>query len=213
MGKNLMDHPFYVPGRCSGGSLPLSRTAIDLRNRRLRDGAFRTERAAYRIEIGNEGWNFAIGGVPNITTLDLVNGLNQSQTNPKKEAMFGDNLVEHLNNIITRQFRLGFLIEQSPEERNRVELSADHKDHLNLPRPQVSYDLSDYTKAGVAAASKRPTKFSRGWERHSSQRNLMRTTHPRSNGRSRAIPFGCRTSEQATLWERTEWVRTARGRW
>ncbi len=81
-----------------------------------------TERAAYRVEIGNEGWNFAVGGDPNITTVDLVNGMNNSQANPRKESMFGTNLVQHLNNLITRQFRLGLLIEQSPEERNRVEL-------------------------------------------------------------------------------------------
>lgn len=153
LGKNLMDHPFYVqwgllPKAAFPYRGPLSTSGIE----EARDGGFRTERAAYRVEIGNEGWNFAVGGDPNITTVDLVNGMNNSQANPRKEAMFGTNLVQHLNNLITRQFRLGFLIEQSPEERNRVELSTQYVDHLNLPRPQISYDLSDYTKAGIAAA-------------------------------------------------------------
>jgi choline dehydrogenase-like flavoprotein len=160
VGKNLMDHPFYVtwgllPTPVYPYRGPLSTSGIE----QLRDGPFRSDRAAYRVEIGNEGWNFAIGGDPNITTLDLINGLNNSQTNPGKEAMFGANLVEHLNNIITRQFRLGFLVEQSPEETNRVELSCDHVDHLRLPRPQISYDLSDYTKAGVAAAKETADKI------------------------------------------------------
>src|SRR5262249_40653652 len=109
LGKNLMDHPFYVtwglmPEAAFPYRGPLSTAGIE----DLRDGASRAERAAYRVEIGNEGWNFAIGGDPNITTLDFVNGLNHSQTNPRREAMFGDNLVAHLNNLITRQFRLGF---------------------------------------------------------------------------------------------------------
>ncbi len=35
---------------------PLATSGIES----LRDGAFRSERAAYRIEIGYEGWNFSI---------------------------------------------------------------------------------------------------------------------------------------------------------
>ena len=148
-----MDHPFYV----SWGLLPepvypyrgpLSTSGIE----DLRDGPFRDDRAAYRIEIGNEGWNFVIGGDPTITTVDFINGQNISQTNPDKEALYGVNLVERLNNIITRQFRLGFVIEQEPETRNCVELSPDQVDNLKLPRPQVKYDLSTYTRRGVLAA-------------------------------------------------------------
>jgi glucose dehydrogenase len=59
-----------------------------------------------------------------------------------------------LNDRITRQFRLGFLIEQSPDATNRVTISEQHKDGLGLPRPQIDYNLSDYTKMGIAAAKK-----------------------------------------------------------
>jgi choline dehydrogenase-like flavoprotein len=160
VGKNLMDHPFYV----SWGLLPetadpvypyrgpLSTSGIE----DLRDGAFRANRAAYRIEIGNEGWNFALGGDPSITTVDFVNGHNISGANKENNALFGRELVNRLNNVITRQIRLGFLVEQSPDELNCVQLSADPKnvDHLNLPRPEITYDLSEYTKAGLLAAKK-----------------------------------------------------------
>jgi choline dehydrogenase-like flavoprotein len=61
-------------------------------------------------------------------------------------------LVKRLNNRISRQFRLGFLIEQSPDNTNRVTLSERHRDGLGLPRPQIAYNLSDYTKRGLAAA-------------------------------------------------------------
>ncbi len=102
-----------------------------------------------------------VGGDPNVTTLDFVNGLNKSRLNapPEKrdsllgdEALFGKPLVDRLNEKFTRQFRCGFLIEQTPDRENRVTLSSDFKDGLGLPRPQISYNLSDYTRRGFIAA-------------------------------------------------------------
>jgi choline dehydrogenase-like flavoprotein len=155
VGRNLMDHPMYV----SWGLLPdprfpyrgpLSTSGIE----DLRDGDFRKERASFRIEIGNEGWNFAVGGDPNITTVDLVNGLNNSLTNPKYEALHGELLVSRLGDLLTRQFRLGFLVEQEPDPDNRVTLSQTQVDGLGLPRPEVHYSLSDYTIRGLAEAKR-----------------------------------------------------------
>ncbi|HUD86781.1 MAG TPA: GMC family oxidoreductase, partial [Xanthobacteraceae bacterium] len=93
--------------------------------------------------------------------LDFVNGLNKSRLNPLdnqrfselgKESLLGDELVKRLNDKFTRQFRCGFLIEQTPDPDNRVTLSDDHKDGLGLPRPQISYNLSNYTRQGFVAA-------------------------------------------------------------
>jgi len=155
VGKNLMDHPMYVPWGLLPQSRfpyrgPLSTSGIE----DLRDGDFRKDRAAFRIEIGNEGWNFAVGGDPNITTVDFVNGLNNSLVNLNYDVLFGDALVARLRDVLTRQFRLGFLVEQEPDEKNRVTLSERHMDGLGLPRPEVHYSLSDYTIRGLAAAKK-----------------------------------------------------------
>lgn len=162
VGRNLMDHPYLVtwgmmPDQESDRVYPyrgpLSTAGIE----DLRDGPFRRDRGAFRIEIGNEGWNFVVGGVgsgddPGVTTVDFVNGLNLSGLNSARETLFGSKLVKTLNNRITRQFRLGFLVEQSPDSSNRVTLSQQHKDGLGLRRPQVAYNLSDYTKKGLIAA-------------------------------------------------------------
>src|SRR5690606_15937077 len=81
-----------------------------------------------------------------------------SQLNPpppgsdQPPALWGPELVQALNNGLSRQFRLGFLVEQSPDETNYVSLSKTQFDHLGLPRPEIVYDLSPYTRAGVAAA-------------------------------------------------------------
>jgi len=158
VGRNLMDHPYYVVWGLSPEQIypyrgPLITSGIG----DLCDGPFRHERAAFRVDIGNEGWNFVVGGDPNVTTLDFVNGLNRSGLNPRpdsllgNEALFGKALADRLNEKFTRQFRCGFLIEQTPDADNRVTLS-DFKDGLGLPRPQISYNLSDYTRRGFIAA-------------------------------------------------------------
>jgi glucose dehydrogenase len=161
VGRNLMDHPYYVVWGLSPQPIypyrgPLITSGIG----DLCDGPFRLERAAFRVDIGNEGWNI-VGGDPNVTTLDFVNGLNKSRLNAPRErrdnplgdeALFGKQLVDKLNDKFIRQFRCGFLIEQTPDPDNRVTLSLDFKDGLGLPRPQISYNLSDYTRRGFVAA-------------------------------------------------------------
>lgn len=158
VGKHLMDHPLYLawalaPAPVWGYRGPLATAGIEI----CRDGEFRRGRGAFRIEIGNEGWNFAIGD-PNTTTVDMIDGLNFSGLNnptapgAAPPALFGDALVKKLNDALTRQFRLGFLIEQSPEDNCSVSPSRQFKDHLGLPRPEITYDLSDYTKEGIWAA-------------------------------------------------------------
>ncbi|HJY05439.1 MAG TPA: GMC family oxidoreductase, partial [Bryobacteraceae bacterium] len=127
----------------------------------LRDGAFRSQRAAYRIEIGNEGWNFAIGD-PNTTALDFINGTNNSRTNPPVApgqpagkpgpALGGPALAMAINDRLTRQFRLGCLIEQAPQSSNRVMLDDKYTDGLGLPRPKINYGFDAYTLAGFKSA-------------------------------------------------------------
>ncbi len=155
VGRHLMDHPYLVAwGMSENRALfpyrgPLITSGIG----DLCDGAFRRERAAFRVDIGNEGWNFVAKGDPNTTTLDFINGMNQTRVNAPGEALLGKALMERLNKQFTHQFRCGFLVEQSPDPGNRVTLS-EFKDGLGLRRPKISYDLSDYTRKGFAAAYK-----------------------------------------------------------
>ena len=168
VGRNLMDHPYYV----AWGLLPSTSTPvfpyrgplITSGIEDLCDGPFRAKRGAFRVDIGNEGWNFVVAGGdfgadPNVTTIDFVNGTNGSGLNKKEtseldrdnKALFGVDLAKKLNNLISRQFRIGFLVEQTPELENRMTLS-EFKDGLGLPRPEISYNISDYTRKGIVAA-------------------------------------------------------------
>jgi choline dehydrogenase-like flavoprotein len=156
VGRNLMDHPYYVVwGLTEKPLYPYRGPLITSGIGDLCDGPFRNKRAAFRVDIGNEGWNFIVGGVggdPNVTTLDFVNGMNRSKVNVGQEALFGKKLADQLNEKLTRQFRVGFLVEQTPDLDNRVTLSREFKDGLGLPRPEISYNLSDYTRQGFVAA-------------------------------------------------------------
>jgi choline dehydrogenase-like flavoprotein len=156
VGKYLMDHPLYLAWALTSQPVwgyrgPLSTAGIEI----CRDGGFRRDRGAFRIEIGNEGWNFPIGD-PDTTTVDFVNGLNGSTLNKDNKPLFGDALTAALSDKLRRQFRLGFLVEQSPDDTNRVtvpdQVPDELKDHLGLPRPHITYDLSEYTKRGLEAA-------------------------------------------------------------
>jgi glucose dehydrogenase len=152
LGRNLMDHPMLVswglmPEPIGAYRGPLTTSGIEA----FRDGAFRRARSAFRMEIGNVGWNFPIGD-PDTTTLDFIRGTNMSGLNPGHEALAGSALTSRLANLLSRQYHLSFELEQSPEESNRVSLS-DRRDGLGLPRPAITYDLSDYTRAGLAYAA------------------------------------------------------------
>ncbi|MCJ8205699.1 GMC family oxidoreductase [Pseudomonas sp. RGM2987] len=167
VGRSLSDHPIYL----AWGLMPEGKTVFPYRGpvstagiESLRDGAFRSQRAAWRIEIGNEGWNWPVGD-PYVTVADFIDGANNSCTNPlpakqtpapPTEALYGTALIQKLNLLFTRQFRIGFLVEQVEEHPDQsncyIVPSTEYTDRLNIPRPEIHYDLSDYTKEGFRQA-------------------------------------------------------------
>lgn len=165
VGRNLMDHVLYLSWALmpEGKPIfpfrgPLSTAGIES----LRDGEFRRDRSAFRIEIGNEGWNFPIGD-PWVTVNDLINGTNQSRLNPvappgqpapaaAPQRYGGPRLAQALNGLLTRQFRLGCLLEQNPSPNNRIEPDPTLTDGLGIPRPKISYSFDEYLVNGFRAA-------------------------------------------------------------
>jgi choline dehydrogenase-like flavoprotein len=156
VGRNLMDHPVQLNYALAQNQLypyrgPLATSGVES----LRDGDFRSQRAAFRMEMGNEGWNWATGDPYTTVNALITQGTNpiSGPSNTVDGGQFGKGLKTQVNAILTRQFRFGCLVEQLPLGTNRVTLSTNFKDNLGLPRPQIAYDLDPYTKAGFAAAS------------------------------------------------------------
>lgn len=142
VGRNLMDHPDMLtwglfPEKIGGYRGPISTSGIES----LRGGSFRSSRAAFRVEIGNDGWLWPTGG-----PYQLINDLMQ------KDGLFGSELQKRLMEIGSAQFRFGFLVEQMPEHNNRVRIDPKYRDVIGNYRPVISYNVSDYTRAGMAAA-------------------------------------------------------------
>jgi choline dehydrogenase-like flavoprotein len=143
VGKNLMDHPALyawglapVPVGAFRG--PLSTSGID----DLRGGPFRATHAAFRFDIGNDGWR-ATTGAPDTSVAAAVTG----------EGLYGDGLRRHLTATLPRQVRFSVAVEQLPSSANSVTIDPRYTDALGNPRPVIDYRLDDYTLAGMAAAT------------------------------------------------------------
>lgn len=143
VGRNLMDHPSKLSWAETPDPVwpyrgPLSTSGIE----NLRDGDFRKDRAAFRIEIGNDGHNWPTGA-PLSTAADLV-----------KQGLRGVELDTAIKKTTSRHIRLSSLVEQSPEATNRITLDPDKRDANGMPLPRIHYNYSDYTRAGLDAAEK-----------------------------------------------------------
>jgi choline dehydrogenase-like flavoprotein len=154
VGRHLMDHPVYLAWGLMPAATPFygyrgpqSTSGVET----LRDGAFRRRRAAWRIELGNAGWTWPIGD-PYVTGADFVYGRNDSGVNPERRILANREYISTVNGILTRQLRLAFLVEQEADPSNRVELSDAWTDNLGIPRPRITYGVSDYVRAGFASA-------------------------------------------------------------
>ncbi|MET9734802.1 GMC family oxidoreductase [Streptomyces sp. NPDC006458] len=148
VGKNLMDHPLLLtwgllPENVGAFRGPGSTSGIPA----FRDGDFRSERTAFRVEIGNWGWNFP-ENAPYDTVGDLVGGGQDG-----KARLYGRELRTALGKILPRQFRIAWELEQDPEARNRVTIDGRYKDALGSYRPVIQYDLSEYVKASLPWAA------------------------------------------------------------
>jgi choline dehydrogenase-like flavoprotein len=141
VGRNLMDHPAQLSWALAPEPLwpyrgPLSTSGIE----NLRDGSFRKDRPAFRIELGNDGWAWP-KGAPTTTAADLARlGLRHAALNTA------------LRDQASRHLRLTSLLEQLPEPDNRVTLDPDASDMYGVPLPRIAYRLGDYIQAGLSAA-------------------------------------------------------------
>jgi len=142
VGANLMDHPALyawglAPSPVGPFRGPLSTSGIE----DYRGGAFRTQHAAFRYDVGNDGWRPATGA-PDATVADAV-----------KQGLFGARLRDALATTLTRQVRLSLAVEQLPDPANRVSVDPAHIDAIGNPVPVIDYRIDEYTLAGMAKAA------------------------------------------------------------
>ncbi|AIY39394.1 2-Keto-D-gluconate dehydrogenase [Collimonas arenae] len=134
VGQHLMDHPsnkltFETDEANWPGRGPMSPASIN----HLRDGAFRSEHAAFRIDISDASQVLAV-------TQELI-----------AKGVYGVELEQQLRHRAARQVSLKNVMEQLPLPQNRVVLSS-RKDALGIPTPQIHYQMDDYIHRGMALA-------------------------------------------------------------
>ncbi|NTJ44314.1 GMC family oxidoreductase [Agrobacterium larrymoorei] len=151
MGRTLMDHPTLyawglAPKEIGAYRGPQSTSGIE----DLRGGRFRSRHAAFRFDVGNDGWRAATGA-PDSLVVQAVNGENRH----------GRGLRQHLEGLLRRQLRFSIAVEQLPLPENRVSIDPRYLDALGNPRPVIDYRIDDYTLKGMEAASKVAQKIFR----------------------------------------------------
>jgi choline dehydrogenase-like flavoprotein len=139
VGAYLMDHPFVLTTAMMDRNIgafrgPGSTSGLES----LRDGAFRSRLAAVRADVSNWGWN--IEGSPQT---DVISAL--------EHGLFGPQMRTRLATTVPRQVQLGFLLEQLPDESNRVTVNDGYRDAIGEHRPVIHYDLDDYVKEALPA--------------------------------------------------------------
>lgn len=153
VGRNLMDHPVLLtwgllPEPIGPYRGPGSTSGLE----GFRFGPVRGARAPFRIEIGNWGWNWAVGA-PDVEVRALLRDAGPTLPGGGgRRGLLGTALRHAVGNRIGRQFALQFEMEQCADPMNRVTLAPGQFDLLGSPRPLLTYDLSDHVKAGIVAA-------------------------------------------------------------
>ncbi len=147
VGLNLMDHTILLVWALTKDPVYPYRGSISTSGiGDFRFGPKRIERAAYIIEIGNDGWRWPTTA-PLTTVHDLVHNSGEGQ-------WFGPHLLNALRDHGTRQVRMAAEFEGLPSPNSRVELSKTHKDVLGIPQPEIHYEVSAYTQRGFDDALK-----------------------------------------------------------
>ena len=134
VGRNMMDHPGLHMACVTKepmwtGHGPVQQSSIV----DFRDGAFRSEYSANRIMMNNQSMATASG----VTAISM--------------GLVGKKLDQEIRRraACTLDFSIGF--EVLPEPENRLRLSAERKDALGIPHPEVTYDVGDYVRKGGEA--------------------------------------------------------------
>jgi choline dehydrogenase-like flavoprotein len=141
VGRNLMDHPstsltFDAEDEVWLGRGPQSPSSINT----LRDGAFRSEYSAYRLDFTN------------------ISRVNSTTQRLLLEGVYGPEFEKRLRYSAAHEMNVKTVLEVLPNRDNRISLS-DQKDAMGIRKPQAHYALDQYTRAGADAGKRDFTRI------------------------------------------------------
>jgi len=138
VGRHLSDHPearvsAIAANPYQGSRGPLQLSGID----QVREGDFRGERSAMRLQVGQ-----SVGSPQRLAATMITQGI------------VGEALFKGIGQTAPYQVFLASMLEQLPDPNNRVELDETQTDALGIPRPKLTYSIDDYTNRGWEEANK-----------------------------------------------------------
>jgi choline dehydrogenase-like flavoprotein len=130
VGRYLMDHPstslaFDAEEELWLGRGPQSPSSINT----MRDGAFRSEHASYRLDF---------------TNISRVDGATRSLISA---GVYGVELERRLRHSAAHELNVKNVLEVLPDPERRITLSTE-KDSMGIPKPRAQYSIDEYTRKG-----------------------------------------------------------------
>jgi choline dehydrogenase-like flavoprotein len=202
VGRNLMDHPgtgvtFLANEALWPGRGPMEMTSIV----NFRDGAFRSDYAAKKLHLSN--------GVPTmaVTANLLGNGLT------------GAELDRQIRDRAARTLNINSFHEHLAEPQNRVVPSADHKDSLGIPQPEIYYSINDYVKKSAANTHELYAQIAALFggaevtfsDTFAPNNHIMGTTIMGSDPADSVVDADCRTHDHSNLFIASSGVMPSAG--
>lgn len=143
VGRYLMDHPVQLTRALSPVPVwqrrgPQEVSAIH----EMRDGDHRRQHAAFIMNVGNQGWEWAGPDLASLARNFIAAGLS------------GTELLNAVRSHASREMTLAALTEQLPDPNNRILPDHERLDDIGVPKPRVFFRLDSYTVEALAAARK-----------------------------------------------------------
>src|SRR6185436_19618017 len=138
VGRNQMDHPAQLNWALAAESLgayrgPLATAGIEW----TRAGDWRSEHAAFRIQLDNAGWAWPTGA-PASTAIEMI-----------RKGLRGAELDRAIAERSSREITIVPMVEQLPLAANRIVPDFDRVDAIGVPRPRITYSIDDYSKRAL----------------------------------------------------------------
>lgn len=137
VGRYLMDHDIAITNaRLSQPMYVYRGPRITSSIESLRDGQFRRYRAAFRPELSNVGTSWETGAPFSNVIARVQQGLTGAAL--RRQVAWDSQAVLHID----------AMIEPEPRHDSRVWPSDRHFDDWGLPRPEIAYQVGEYSERG-----------------------------------------------------------------
>lgn len=143
VGRYLMDHPVQLTRALAPVPVwprrgPQEVSAIH----EMRDGNHRRHHAAFIMNVGNQGWQWAGPDLAGLVKTFVTAGLH------------GSALSNAVRSHASREMTLVALTEQLPDRDNCILPDYERLDDIGAPKPRIFFRLDAYTTAALTAARK-----------------------------------------------------------